>query len=58
VFDAALIGDTATFDQPISASVGIDAVLVNGRLAYRGGGAGAVLARAGRMLTRGAAATA
>jgi N-acyl-D-amino-acid deacylase len=53
VFDPALIADTATFDQPLSASVGIDAVFVNGRLAYRGGGEPAVLARAGRMLERG-----
>jgi N-acyl-D-amino-acid deacylase len=53
VFDPALIADTATFDQPLSASIGIDAVFVNGRLAYRGGGEPAVLARAGRMLERG-----
>jgi N-acyl-D-amino-acid deacylase len=53
VFDPALIADTATYDRPISASLGIVAVFVNGRLAYRGGGEGAVLARAGRMLERG-----
>jgi len=52
VFDPALITDTATYDRPISASLGIDAVFVNGRLAYRGGGTPAVLARAGRMLER------
>jgi len=59
VFDPARIADTATYDQPISASVGIGAVFVNGRLAYRGSGGGAepqVLERAGRMLTRGQAA--
>ena len=54
VFDPARIADTATYDRPISASVGITAVFVNGLLAYRGGGEGAVLARAGRMLERGA----
>jgi len=53
VFDPALIADTATYDRPISASLGIDAVFVNGRLAYRGGSDAAVLARAGRMLERG-----
>jgi N-acyl-D-amino-acid deacylase len=53
VFDPALIADTATYDRPISASLGITAVFVNGRLAYRGGGDGAVAARAGRMLERG-----
>ena len=54
VFDPTRIADTATYDQPLSASVGIDAVFVNGRLAYRGG-ALEVLARAGRMLSRGTA---
>ncbi len=58
VFDPALIADTATYDRPISASLGIDAVFVNGRLACRGGGEPTVLARAGRMLARGTAATA
>jgi len=54
VFDPATIADTATYDRPVSASLGIAAVYVNGSLAYRGGaGAPAVLARAGRMLTRG-----
>lgn len=52
VFDPALIADTATYDQPINASLGITAVFVNGRLAYRGGGEPQVLARAGRMLCR------
>jgi N-acyl-D-amino-acid deacylase len=53
-FDPATIADTATYNRPVSASVGIAAVYVNGSLAYRGGdGAPAVLARTGRMLTRG-----
>jgi N-acyl-D-amino-acid deacylase len=58
VFDPARIADTATYDQPLSASVGINAVFVNGRLAYRGGETGQEpepLARAGRMLSRGTA---
>ena len=56
VFDPAVIADTATYERPVSASVGISAVFVNGQLAYRGGGGDAapqVLARAGRILTRG-----
>jgi N-acyl-D-amino-acid deacylase len=52
VFDPATIADTATYARPISASLGIAAVFVNGKLAYRGGGEPAVLARAGRMLSR------
>lgn len=52
VFDPARIADTATYDKPISASVGVTAVYVNGALAYAEGGP--VLARAGRMLSRGA----
>jgi len=52
VFDPERIADTATYDQPISASRGITAVYVNGSLAYAGGGEPVVLARAGRMLTR------
>jgi N-acyl-D-amino-acid deacylase len=52
VFDPATIADTATYARPISASLGIAAVFVNGELAYRGGGEPAVLARAGRMLSR------
>jgi N-acyl-D-amino-acid deacylase len=53
VFDPATIADTATFEAPVSASIGIHRVFVNGTLAYAGGGADAkTLARAGRMLTR------
>jgi N-acyl-D-amino-acid deacylase len=54
VFDPATIADTATYDAPISASLGIHRVFVNGELAYAGGGAEpASRARAGRMLMRG-----
>ncbi|MEP6873519.1 MAG: amidohydrolase family protein, partial [Burkholderiales bacterium] len=53
VFDPATIADTATFEAPVSASVGIQRVFVNGALAYVGGKAEPQsLARAGRMLTR------
>ena len=55
VFDPATIADTATYDAPISASRGIQRVYVNGELAYVGGQPQpTTLARAGRMLTRGA----
>ena len=53
VFDPARIADTATYDKPVSASVGVTAVYVNGVRAYAEGGP--VLACAGRMLTRGVA---
>lgn len=51
VFDPATIADTATFGAPVSASVGIHRVFVNGALAYTGDQT-RTLARAGRMLTR------
>ena len=35
VFDAATIRDAATFEQPKTQAVGVDCVLVNGRVAYR-----------------------
>ncbi len=54
VFDPLRITDTATYDHPVSASLGITAVFVNGRLAYRGSEP-RVLACAGRMLSRGSA---
>ena len=55
VFDPATIADTATYDAPISASRGIHRVYVNGEPAYAGAQAEpTTLARAGRMLTRGA----
>jgi N-acyl-D-amino-acid deacylase len=47
------IGDTATYEQPISASVGVSAVYVNGVRTYTEGGP--VLARAGSVVMRGAA---
>jgi N-acyl-D-amino-acid deacylase len=50
VFDAATIGDTATFERPKALAVGIDSVLVNGKLAYRSGEAGP--SRNGRFLAR------
>ena len=50
VFDAATIGDTATFERPKALAVGIDHVLVNGKLAYRSGEAGP--SRNGRFLAR------
>jgi N-acyl-D-amino-acid deacylase len=52
VFDPARIADTATYESPISASVGVTAVYVNGMRAYAEGGP--VLSRAGRVLMRGA----
>jgi N-acyl-D-amino-acid deacylase len=53
VFDPARIADTATYDTPISASIGIASVHVNGVRAYAAGPVPQVLQRAGRMLTRG-----
>jgi N-acyl-D-amino-acid deacylase len=50
VFDAATIGDTATFERPKALAVGIDSVLVNGKVAYRSGEAGP--SRNGRFLAR------
>jgi N-acyl-D-amino-acid deacylase len=53
VFDPARIADTATYERPVSESVGVTAVYVNGvRSLAEGQG---VLARAGRMLARAAA---
>lgn len=52
VFDPQTVADTATYDRPHGVSVGIEQVFVNGVRTYRGGEA-RVLARAGRMLTRG-----
>lgn len=51
VFDPARVADTATYQRPISPSVGIVGVWVNGELAHAEGGP--VRARAGRMLRRG-----
>lgn len=57
VFDPTRIADTATYDQPVSASVGVVAVYVNGVHAYAeaANGRPALRARAGRMLSRGRA---
>jgi len=51
VFDPAKVADTATFEAPVSASVGIHRVFVNGTLAYAGAEP-RTRARAGRVLTR------
>lgn len=53
VFDPQRITDVASFEQPERLSAGVEAVFVNGALAYREGQA-AVLARTGQMLTRAA----
>lgn len=50
VLDPARVADTATYQRPISPSVGIVGVWVNGEHAYAEGGP--VRARAGRMLRR------
>lgn len=52
VFDPVRIADTATFERPISTSVGITAVYVNGQRAYAEADGAAVHARAGCMLAR------
>jgi N-acyl-D-amino-acid deacylase len=49
VFDAELVADRATFDQPEQASAGIEWVIVNGEIAWR---EGEVCALAGRLLPR------
>jgi len=55
VFDPATIADTATYDAPVSPSIGIRQVFVNGELAYAGAAEPVTRARAGRLLTRAAA---
>jgi len=52
VFDPHRIADTSTYDRPISASIGVTAVYVNGRPAYAEAEGTRVLSRAGRVLTR------
>jgi len=54
VFDPARIADTATYDDPVRASVGIMAVYVNGHRAYGQDDVAAVQAREGRLLRRAA----
>ncbi len=50
LFDAEKIIDTATFSDPVQVAEGIQAVWVNGQLAYTGEGATGT--RAGRFVTR------
>jgi N-acyl-D-amino-acid deacylase len=50
VFDAETIRDTATFEVPKAQAVGVDCVVVNGRVAFGGGDIEAV--RSGRFLAR------
>jgi N-acyl-D-amino-acid deacylase len=50
VFDPGEVGDSATFAQPIQPAAGIDAVVVNGELVWRGGKPTG--ARPGRVLSR------
>ena len=50
VFDAGTVADRATWAAPMRQAVGIDAVLVNGALAWRDGAATGVLA--GRVVRR------
>jgi N-acyl-D-amino-acid deacylase len=50
VFDAATVGEAASFAQPIQPAKGIDAVIVNGALVWRSGKATG--ARPGRILER------
>jgi N-acyl-D-amino-acid deacylase len=51
VFDPATVADAATYDEPNRHPVGIDHVVVNGRLAVRDGAESGE--RAGRLLRRG-----
>jgi N-acyl-D-glutamate deacylase/N-acyl-D-amino-acid deacylase len=50
LFDPARVRDTASFHDPVRAAEGIDAVWVNGQLAYDGS---EVVARAGRFIAPG-----
>ena len=52
VFDPDRIADKSTYDRPVSASIGVTAVYVNGRRAYAEAEGTRVLSRAGRVLTR------
>ena len=54
VFDPARIADTATYDDPVRASVGIVAVYVDGSRAYAQDDSTVVQARKGRLLRRAA----
>jgi N-acyl-D-amino-acid deacylase len=50
VFDAETVDEAATFARPIQPAKGIDSVVVNGELAWRGGRDTG--ARAGKVLAR------
>ena len=50
LFDAATVADGATFEKPITPAQGIEMVMVNGEVAWRGGRPTG--ARAGRVLRR------
>ena len=52
VFDVARIADTATYDRPVRASVGIVAVYLGGGRVYRAGDRERALGRAGRVVRR------
>ncbi|MBO9535029.1 D-aminoacylase [Herbaspirillum sp.] len=52
LFDADTVRDAASFTDPMQPAHGIDAVWVNGRLAYRGSDKKATGHRAGRFLAR------
>jgi N-acyl-D-amino-acid deacylase len=53
VFDPATVNEGATFKQPIAPAPGIDTVIVNGTVVWRGGRSSH--ARPGRVLSRAAA---
>ena len=50
LFDPEVVRDTASFSDPVRAAAGIDAVWINGKLAYSGGSSTGQ--RAGRFLQR------
>jgi N-acyl-D-amino-acid deacylase len=50
LFDAATVGDSATFENPIRPARGIESVIVNGELVWRDGRTTG--ARPGRVLRR------
>jgi N-acyl-D-amino-acid deacylase len=50
VFDAATVRDTANYDNPMQPAEGIDAVIVNGAVTWRGGAHSG--ARNGQVITR------
>ncbi|MEP9373814.1 D-aminoacylase [Mesorhizobium sp. KR1-2] len=51
VFDPATIIDAATFDKPIAPATGIEALFVNGRMAYTSAD-GSISGRSGRFIRR------